>query len=62
MAGEVVSRVALEALEGAVEEDQDMTGTVYPVLDPDEEIRVSSPVKMAAEESREDLNSNFLPT
>ena len=58
--GEVVSRVALEALEGWVEEDQDVTGAVHPVLDLDEEIRMLNSV--AAEESGGDLNLNFVPT
>jgi hypothetical protein len=57
--GEVVSPVALEALEGGVGEDQDVTEAVHPVLDLDEEIRMLS---LAAEESGGDLNSNFVPT
>ena len=56
-----VSCVALEALEGAVDEDQDVTGTEHPVLDPGEEIHMSSP-GVAAEEARGDLNSSFVRT
>jgi len=53
MVGEVLSRVALEAY---------VTGTVNTVLDLDEEIRMLSSVRLAAEVSRGDLNSNFVPT
>ena len=58
VAGDVVSHVAAEALEGEVEKDQDVSGTVHPVLDPDEETRMLSPLRMA----RADLNSSFVPT
>ena len=53
-----MSRVALEALEGEVGEDQDVTGTVHLVLDLDEEIRM----RLAAKEPGGDLNSNLVPT
>jgi len=53
MVGEVLSRVALEAY---------VTGTVNTVLDLDEEIRMLSSVRLAAEESWGDLNLNFVPT
>lgn len=36
-----------------------MTGTVHPVLDLDEEMRM---LKLAAEEAEGDLNSSFVPT
>ena len=53
----MVSRVALEVLE-----DPDVTGTARPVLDLDEEIRMLSSVRLAAEDSGGDQNSNFVPT
>ena len=62
MVGEVVSHVALEALGDRVGKDQDVTETVHPVLDLDEEIRMLSSVRLASEESGGDLNSNFVPT
>lgn len=62
MVGEVVSRVALEALEDGVGEDQDVTGAVHPVLDLDEEIHMLSSLRLAEEESGGVLNSNFVPT
>jgi hypothetical protein len=58
----VGSVVALEAVEGEVGEDQDTTGTVHPVLDLAEGIRMLSSVRLAAEESGGDLKSNFVPT
>ena len=60
MVGEVASHVALEALERGVGEDQDMTGTVHPVLDLDEEIRMLNSVRLAAEEAAGNPK-NFVP-
>jgi hypothetical protein len=57
MVGKVVSHVALEAMEGGAGEDQDVSRTVHPAVDLDEEIRMSS---LAAEETGEDLNSSFV--
>lgn len=59
--GEMISRVALETLEGGVGEAQDVTGTEHPVLDLDEEIHMLSPVRLAAEEAVGDLNLNLVP-
>ena len=60
--GKMVSRVALEALKEGVGEDQDVVGTVHPVLNLDEEIRMLGPVRLAVEEAGGHLNSNFVPT
>ena len=46
-----------DEMTGEVEKDQDVTGTVHPVLDPDEETRMLSPLRVA----RRDLNSSFVP-
>jgi len=56
----VASRVAVGVLEGKMEEDQDLVGTVHPVVDLDEEIHMSGQ-RLAAEELGEDLNSSPVP-
>ena len=55
----MASRVAVEVLEGKMEEDQELVGTVHLVVDLDEEIQTGQ--RLAAEELGEDLNSSPVP-